>query len=178
MTLIADYQRQIEAFADALQRRGNFLVYNLPTEGLDTILTLVVKSTNRQMLDFSKLARQIQAPRLPDMDDIVRNCYRRELERGRNPNNDKHEMHPLIVVSSVFDPSDLIRGVGRDPTEFYTLLRRLISDDKYNPGIRYILVEDPLLEPKISARKGTDNPLYGAVTYLNMADCQFSRELR
>ncbi len=175
MTLITDYQLQLKAFAETLDRRGSCFVYNLPT---NDILSTFTQSMTHPVIAFEDLAQHLQAPRLPNMDEVIRTAYRHELERGRSPKNDRNDKHPLIVVRSVFDPTELIKGVSRDPNEFYTRLRRLIADEDYNPGIRYLLVEDPLLEPNLSARKGTDNPLHGAVTYLDMATCEFSKELK
>jgi hypothetical protein len=154
------------------KRRGSFLAFNIDLDAYNELTTLVDTMFKPTVIDFIDLA-SIEAGR-HGLDVPIGELYSYELGRGRTPTHSDLTKRPTIIVKDLFDPSqDFPRG-----KEYIRKFRRLLKNPNVNPGIRYILMELPTFRPNFSDVKGKDNLLYSAVTYVNMATGEFSKELR
>ena len=165
----------IQTLADVLDSVNNTFLFNMTSKEYSKIGKYLQHATDHSGVNFyTFLEGKFEVPRLPQMNDIIQGCYNWELSRGRTASSENPNQKATIIINSMFDSSVF----GGNTKNYFRLFKDMISDDRYNPGIRFILVEDPLLSPKISEKKGEKNPLHGAVTYVNMATGEFSRELR
>jgi hypothetical protein len=156
---------------NVLDNPNNTFVYNIMPDFYQN-LKAYLKGTKHPQVNFDEfLQGGFEVPRLPQLNNIVQRCYRQELENGRSAQSEDQKHRATTIIHGMFDPSVF----GGDTANYFKLFREMISDEKYNPGIRFILLEDPLLAPKISEKKGTDNPLYQAVSYVNMETGQTSK---
>ena len=156
---------QIETLADVLNSPDNTFVYNIKPENYKDVIDFLKFRVGYSTVSFSDfLQGGFEVPELPQLNSIVEDCYKRELEKGRTPNSEDLKKRATIIITGMFDPSVF----GGNTENYFRLFREMISDEKYNPGIKFILVEDPLLKPGLSEKKDTENLLYGAVKYVNM----------
>lgn len=167
---------KFNTFREVQANPNNTFVYGNTPEmysHMKDILSVLVPAYTQVNFD-EFLQGGFEVPRLPQLNDIVQRCFTREQSKGRTAGAKDQKYRATIIVHGMFDPSVF----GGNTENYFRLFREMISDEKYNPGIRFILMEDPLLSPKLSDIKGTDNPLYRTVTYVNMETGQSSRLLQ
>ncbi|MBT4540062.1 hypothetical protein HOC35_00985 [Candidatus Woesearchaeota archaeon] len=165
----------VKTLADVLDNVNNTFLFGMTSKEYSRIGEYLQHATDHSGVNFYKfLEGKFEVPRLPQMNDIVQECYGWEISRGRTASSENPKQKATIIINSMFDPSVF----GGDTENYFDRFRKMISDERYNPGIRFILVEDPLLSPKISEKKGEENQLYQAVTYVNMATGESSRLLK
>jgi len=153
------------------------LLVKVPTDlKLEYLITLLRTPNDHPVIDFEDFC-DLYAPLVPDIDNFLEDAYQHELNRDRSPENEIVDRRPTIIVKNVYDPGQLMLLDKRNPQGFYTQLRRLIYEERFNPGIRYWFLENGL-RPAFWDKKGQNSPLNGAVTYVDVATGQFDKVLK